>query len=68
MNVDNIPHVITAACILHNIWEVHGEHFNGTWLQNMDSDYDQPETVDRDTATGPPQNVRISLIEYFWQN
>jgi len=65
MNVENIPHVITAACILHNICEVHGEHFSDTWLQNLDGDYDQPETVARDTATGPPQNVRNALIEYF---
>ena len=68
MNVDNIPHVITAACILHNICEVHGEHFNDTWVQNVDSDYDQPVTVARDTATGPPQNVRNALIKYFRHN
>ena len=29
----------------------------------MDGDYDQPETAARDTATGPPQNVRNALIE-----
>ena len=65
MNIENIPHVITAACILHNICKVHDEHFNDTWLQNLDGDYDQPETVARNTATGPPQNVRNALIEYF---
>jgi len=49
MNVNNIPHVITAARILPNICEVHGEDFSDTWMQNMDGDYDQPETVPRDS-------------------
>ena len=29
MNIDNIPDVITATCVLHNICEVHHERFNG---------------------------------------
>ena len=28
MNINNIPHVITAACVLHNICEINREHFN----------------------------------------
>jgi len=54
MNVENVPHVINAACILHNICEIHGEHFNDKWLQNGEDVYDQPESVARDTTTGPP--------------
>jgi len=35
----------------------------------MDSQYDQPETAaSRDTPTGPPQNIRNALVEYFQQN
>ena len=58
----SIIYVITAAYILHNICEI---HFNDTWVQNGEDDYDQPETVARDAATGPPQNVRNALMEYF---
>jgi len=57
MNVDKIP-----CCLASFTIYVHGEHFNDTWLQNVDSNYDQPETVARDTVTGPPQNVRNALI------
>ena len=35
MNVSNIPHVITAACILHNVCEVHHEHFNDAWIYKL---------------------------------
>ena len=69
MNIDNIPHVITAACILHNICEVHHEHFNDAWLQIGEGDYAQPEAVaSRDTPTGLPQNIRNALVQYFQNN
>ena len=47
MHVDNIPVVITAACILHNICKVHGESFNESWLLEADSgsNFPQPITV-----------------------
>ena len=38
MNIDNISNVITAACVLHNICEVHHEQFNDAWLQT-EGDY-----------------------------
>ena len=33
MHISHIPCVVAAACILHNICEVHGEKFNDAWLQ-----------------------------------
>ena len=30
MHVSNIPHYITVAFILHNVCEIHCEHFNDT--------------------------------------
>ena len=46
MNIDNIPHVITANCILHKIYEVHHEHFNDAWLQT-EGEYVKPDTCDK---------------------
>ena len=40
MHTDNISHMIAATCVLHNICEVHHEHFNDAWLQHSDSEYD----------------------------
>ena len=62
MNIDNIPHVITAACVLHNICEVHHEHFNDAWLQT-EGEYAEPDAVaSRDTPTGLPQDIRNALV------
>ena len=47
MNIDNIPRAITAACILHNICEIHGESFNEAWLREIqpDSSFPQPSST-----------------------
>ena len=69
MHTDNIPHMIAAACVLHNICEVHHEHFNDAWLQNSDSEYDQPTTViTRDASVGSPHAIRNVLVSYFQSN
>ena len=66
--ISNIPHVITAACILPNVCEIHHEHFNDAWIQSKKVNYVQPEAVARDTLTGSPQDVRNALMEYFQHN
>ena len=52
MSIENIPTVITAACILHNICEIHGEFFNDAWLRKLQANpaFLQP----------PPGNARNS--------
>ena len=68
MNIDNIPHVITAACVLHNICEVHHEHRNDVWLQPGE-EYAQPDAVlTRDASTGLPQDIRNALVQYSQNN
>ena len=65
MNINNIPHVITAACVLHNIREIHHKNFNDAWLQ-IGEEHAQPDLADsRDTPTGLPQNA---LVQYFQNN
>ena len=61
--------MIAATCVLHNICEVHHEHFNDAWLQNSDSEYDQPATViTRDASVGSPHAIRNALVSYFQSN
>jgi len=35
MLVENIPNVITAACVLHNICEIHHDHFNDSCYKTL---------------------------------
>jgi len=69
INIDNIPHVITAACVLHNICEVQHVHFNDAWLQTGEGEYAQPDAVlTSDASTGLPQDIRNALVQYFQNN
>jgi hypothetical protein len=32
VDVSDVPELVTACCVLHNICEVHGEEFSEEWL------------------------------------
>lgn len=34
MYIENVPQVVLACCILHNLSEVHSDNFYNTWLQS----------------------------------
>ena len=69
MHTYNIPHVIAAVCALHNICEVHHEHFNDASLQSIEGEYDQASPVAmRDTSVGSPHIIRNALVSYFHNN
>ena len=38
-DIDNIPTIITACCILHNTCEVHGDAFVDNWLDEVRKNY-----------------------------
>ena len=68
MYTNHIPTVVAAACILHNMCEMHGERFNDAWLQDVvqsGSNYSSPPTVCRDGRNERPKQVRDALVQYF---
>ena len=70
MNISHIPTVVTAACTLHNICEIHGETFNDSWLIEVnDSSFPQPTSGSlRDGDSDGPKVVRNALVHYFNRN
>ena len=68
MCIDNIPTIVTAACILHNVCEIHSETFNESWLQEVESSSAFPEpgsSATRDGSSDRPKQVRDALVTYF---
>ena len=64
MSIENIPNVVTAACILQNVREIHGESFNEAWLHEIQgSELQQPNL--RDSNGDRPKRVRDALVSYF---
>lgn len=68
MNIENVPNVIAACCILHNVCEVHGDTFNNHWLEYIDQ-YAQPEQSSppggSNVATPNSSDIRDALVKYY---
>lgn len=67
MNVDNVPCVVTACCILHNMCEVHGDTFNELWMEEVNnSAQSQPAVTVGDRNAHPnARAVRDALVHYY---
>ena len=66
MNIDNVPYVITACCILHNMCEVHGDSFNDLWLEEVDMST-QPEVSPSGgiNVCRTAKAIRDALVKYY---
>lgn len=60
MDIDNVPRVVLACCILHNVCEIHGETFNTTWLNDVMDE--QPTTTSNPNTSQNTQAVAIRDI------
>ena len=70
MIVRNVPNVIAAACVLHNMCEIHGDTFDESWATTESDDPSQPP--DREPGDGPSStitaagySIREALIHHF---
>ena len=63
-DIDNVPHVITACCILHNMCEVHGDSFNELWLEDVDMST-QPEVSHSGGSGTAGKTIRDALVKYY---
>ena len=66
MLIENVPNIVTACCVLHNICEIHGETFDDDWLEEaLVAQQQQPHiaTQDEDSITGP-DTIRETLVQY----
>ena len=68
VSIDDIPVVIGACCVLHNLCQTHCEGFDDAWLDTS-SDCDNPQvslTTDSTHATTSGENVRKALSDYLY--
>ena len=45
MVAENVPNVVTACCILHNMCEVHSETFDNAWLEEAERTTQLSQTI-----------------------
>ena len=61
----DVHNIVAACCILHNICEVHGNHFNDSWMDNSTT-LNQPTSPGTVTTTSSQaKNIRNVLADYF---
>ena len=68
VHIDNVPLVIMACCVLHNVCEVHGDTFNDEWLQDSspeDSTTSEPDIDATDEHSNSGTMIQNALVEYL---
>ena len=63
MSISNVPNVIMACCILHNVCEVHGEAFNEVWLDDVQSDH--PVSTTTAITSSAAEDKRNTLVQCY---
>ncbi|KYO31578.1 putative nuclease HARBI1 [Alligator mississippiensis] len=68
--VDNLPRLVSACCVLHNLCERRGEPFDEAWAaeaQRLGASFQQPEARPEAPAepTSPGARVRDALCAYM---
>ena len=64
MDVDKVPNIITACCILHNLCEINREHFNDLWLEEVDNS-NQPPCTPSNVTSNDAKDIREALVYYY---
>ena len=62
-----VPTVVSAACLLSNTCDIHGESFHESWASDdASSDIVQPDQCPTDsTAVSGSVAIREALVDYF---
>ena len=67
MDIANVPQVVTACCVLHNICEIDGDTFNETWQETsqlQQPNCPMPSTIPESQATA----IRNVLVQHLSNN
>jgi len=64
MVVRKVPNVIAAACVLHNMCEIHGNTFDESWI-TTENDNPETESMDVPSTTTGSTTIREALIYHF---
>ena len=71
-DVSDLPELVAACCVLHNICEIHRENFNEDWLHDLDTNnVDQvcsQQDSNSSSTCGSGEEVRKALTTYFKEN
>ena len=66
MLVKNVPTIVAAACVLHNICEIPGDAFDDSWADGDGTDdLSQPDRPPHSTIASGSVAIREALVHHF---
>ena len=63
--VCDVPELVSACCVLHNVCEIHGDHFNVEWLDGVDRNDRISANATSTHAGENSTDIRSALMAYF---
>ncbi len=63
-NICDIPNIVSACCVLHNICELRGESFDDEWIES-DSSFSMIRQSASDSVDISGDQIRSALTQYF---
>lgn len=68
VDVCDVPELVAACCVLHNICEVHGDGFNQEWIEGTEVESRHTPGISTTTSMGlRAENTRNALMHHFNQ-
>ena len=65
VNVCDVPQLVAACCVLHNICEIHAEHFNEEWMEGIQVNSATVTPSPTTTQTDSGQKYMWSFMSHF---
>ena len=65
MDIENIPFIVTACCIFHNMCEMNGDRFNKLWLEGINNSTQPVAKVSDSNSSSSAQVIRNALVDYY---
>ena len=67
MDVANMPHIVAACCVLHNVCEIHQDAFHDTWMEGVEVEQlSSPATST--IISSHSKVIRDSLVQYLYRH
>ena len=64
-SVHDLPTLVAACCVLHNICEIHGETFNEEWFEGVADHTLAQHSTALASVENSGQDIRQALVRYF---
>ena len=65
VSVRDVPELVAACCVLHNMREVHGDNFNEEWLEGVESGCNTSTNIVGSSQSESGVNIRQAVTAYF---